>query len=62
MTPANGFNPLRWDCATRGCFNQKCRPKIELFAGCFPDRMSFGDVDAMERSALLLALNLLQNI
>lgn len=47
MTPSNGYNPLRWDCATRGCFNLKRRPKIELFADCFPARMSFGDVDAM---------------
>jgi hypothetical protein len=57
MTPANGFNPLRWDCARRGCFNLKRRPKIELFADCFPGRISFGDVDGIVEvggNALLL--------
>jgi hypothetical protein len=57
MTPANGYNPLRWDCAKRGCFNLKRRPKIELFADCFPGRMSFGDVDGIVEvngNALLL--------
>jgi hypothetical protein len=57
MIPANGFNPLRWDCAKRGCFNLKRRPKIELFADCFPGRMSFGDVDGIVEvagNALLL--------
>lgn len=44
---ANGYNPLRWDCAARGCFNAKKRPKIELFAECFPGRINFGDVDGV---------------
>ncbi|MAG24660.1 hypothetical protein CMI47_03685 [Candidatus Pacearchaeota archaeon] len=43
--PALGFNPMRWDCQTQGCFNKKCRPKIEVFAECFPRRINFGDVD-----------------
>lgn len=43
--PNNGFNPLRWNCERDGCFNIKCRPKIEVFAECFPGRMNFGDVD-----------------
>jgi len=43
----NGANPLRWDCEQRGCFNKKKRPKIEMFAECFPGRISFGDVDGI---------------
>lgn len=57
MTPANGYNPLRWDCGKRGCFNLKRRPKIELFADCFPGRCNFGDVDGIvevKGNALLL--------
>lgn len=43
----NGFNPLRWDCFAegKGCMNRLLRPKIEVFAECFPGRMNFGDVD-----------------
>ena len=41
-----GYNPLRWDCDTRGCFNQFCRPKIERFAACFPGRIAMSDIDA----------------
>lgn len=47
MSVPSGYNPMRWDCNKRGCFNVKQRPKIELFAGCFPGRISFGDVDAI---------------
>ena len=43
----NGFNPMRWDCEKRGCFNVKRRPKIEVFAGCFPGKISFGDIDGI---------------
>ena len=42
-----GFNPLRWDCNKRGCFNIKRRPKIEVFSDCFPGKISFGDVDGI---------------
>jgi hypothetical protein len=42
----DGTNPLRWDCASRGCFNQFCRPKIERFAACFPGRIAMSDIDA----------------
>jgi hypothetical protein len=42
-----GANPLRWDCARQGCFNRKRRPKIEVFAECFPGRINFGDVDGI---------------
>ena len=44
---APGFNPLRWNCSLRGCFNLKRRPKIEVFADCFPRRINFGDVDGI---------------
>jgi hypothetical protein len=43
---SDGTNPLRWDCASRGCFNRLCRPKIELFAACFPGRIAMSDIDA----------------
>ena len=46
MKPA-GFNPLRYDCTVSGCFNKKRRPKIEVFADCFPRRINFGDVDGL---------------
>jgi hypothetical protein len=42
-----GFNPLRWNCDGDGCFNKKRRPKIEVFAVCFPGRINFGDVDGL---------------
>lgn len=42
-----GFNPLRWKCDKDGCFNEKRRPKIEVFADCFPRRINFGDVDGL---------------
>ena len=42
-----GFNPMRWKCAADGCFNEKRRPKIEVFADCFPRRINFGDVDGL---------------
>lgn len=43
----NGYNPMRWDCFKQGCFNQVRRPKIEIFAECFPGRISFGDIDGI---------------
>lgn len=42
-----GYNPMRWDCEKQGCFNKIKRPKIEVFADCFPRRISFGDVDGV---------------
>lgn len=42
-----GYNPLLWDCDEQGCFNKLCRPKIEIFADCFPRRINFGDVDGL---------------
>lgn len=43
---SDGFNPMRWDCSSRGCFNLLCRPKIERFAACFPGRIAMSDIDA----------------
>jgi hypothetical protein len=62
MTPA-GFNPMQRKCTCRcgrvpaGCFNVKLRPKIEVFADCFPGRNNFGDVDGLvERNGAFLLL------
>ena len=43
----NGFNPMRWCCKKDGCFNDLRRPKIEVFAVCFPGRINFGDMDGL---------------
>ncbi|TCZ63908.1 hypothetical protein [Roseicella aquatilis] len=43
---SDGTNPMRWNCAIRGCFNQLRRPKIEHFAACFPGRIAMSDIDA----------------
>jgi hypothetical protein len=43
---SDGTNPMRWDCAARGCFNTLRRPKIERFAACFPRRIAMSDIDA----------------
>lgn len=54
---SNGANPLRWNCDNRGCFNIKKRPKIEMFADCFPGKISMGDIDgAVEINGKLLIL------
>jgi hypothetical protein len=42
----NGFNPMRWVCSERGCYNTKHRPKIEIFAECLPGRIALTDIDA----------------
>ena len=47
MSRDNGANPMRWDCATQGCFNVKKRPKIERFADCLPGRIAFTDIDGI---------------
>lgn len=44
---APGYNPMRWDCEQQGCFNRVKRPKIELFAECFPGNINFGDIDGV---------------
>ena len=46
MLHDSGHNPMRWDCATQGCFNLKKRPKIEIFADCLPGNIAFSDIDA----------------
>lgn len=45
--PANGYNPMRYNCDRSGCFNVKKRPKIEAFADCFPGKINFTDVDGI---------------
>lgn len=44
---AHGYNPMRWSCDERGCYNLKHRPKIEMFADIWPGRISMGDVDGI---------------
>jgi len=36
---------LRWDCEKKGCFNYYNRPRLEIFADCFPGDIAFGDID-----------------
>ena len=43
----NGYNPMRWDCETKGCFNKRKRPKIEVFHHNFPGKINFSDVDGI---------------
>jgi hypothetical protein len=43
----DGFNPMKWNCETQGCFNVKRRPRIEVFHDCFPGKINFGDVDGI---------------
>ena len=45
MSENNGFNPMRWNCKEDGCYNIHQRPKIEVFADCFPGLINFGDID-----------------
>jgi hypothetical protein len=40
-------NGLRWNCEVRGCYNETCRPKLQVFSGCFPRAVNFGDIDGM---------------
>jgi hypothetical protein len=47
MSDARGYNPMRWNCERSGCFNIKCRPKIEMFHDCFPRNINFSDVDGI---------------
>lgn len=47
LDKSGGYNPIRWKCEKQGCFNKKCRPKIEQFSECFPGNINFGDVDGI---------------
>ena len=47
MNKPLGYNPIRWDCASDGCYNKTLRPRIEEFAGCFPGKISMSDVDGV---------------
>ena len=40
MSAVAGYNPLRWNCDDRGCYNVKHRPKIEFFAGALPGKIA----------------------
>lgn len=46
MSTAPGYNPMRWQCDARGCYNQKHRPKIEYFAAALPGKIAMTDIDA----------------
>jgi hypothetical protein len=56
----NGANPMRWDCnrggAGKNCFNVWKRPKLAVFADCFPGKINFGDIDACTEIGGALAL------
>lgn len=41
-----GWNPIRHNCEEQGCWNQVHRPRIELFAGALPRKISMTDLDA----------------
>ena len=47
MNAIQGFNPLRWDCSNKGCYNTSVRPRIENFAQCFPRKIAMTDIDGM---------------
>jgi hypothetical protein len=38
---------MHWDCESQGCFNKVKRPKIEVFADCFPGSIALGDMDGI---------------
>lgn len=40
-------NPMRWKCDALGCYNKLARPKIEVFAECFPGKIAMGDIDGV---------------
>lgn len=38
---------MRWSCASSGCYNETLRPRIEVFAECFPGRIGMSDIDGV---------------
>ena len=57
MEPADGYNPMRWNCDLKGCFQEKGKPKIERFHECFPGKVNFSDIDGItELGGSLLVL------
>jgi hypothetical protein len=40
------FRAMQYDCASKGCFNVKHRPKFGVFADAFPGKISLTDIDA----------------
>lgn len=47
MNRPEGYNPLRWNCTDKGCYNETLRPRIEEFAVCLPGKIAFSDVDGI---------------
>lgn len=48
MKHDDGYNPLNWNCHKEGrCYNIALRPKIEVFADCFPKKIAMSDIDGM---------------
>lgn len=43
---SDGYNPMRYNCESQGCFNVFRRPKIEQFASVLPGRIAMSDIDA----------------
>lgn len=43
----DGSNPMLHRCDIKGCFNIKKRPKIEIFAQCFPKKIGASDIDGV---------------
>lgn len=43
---SEGYNPMRYNCESQGCFNLLQRPKIEQFASVLPGRIAMSDIDA----------------
>tara|TARA_R110000787_G_scaffold160652_6_gene274242 strand:+ start:152 stop:550 length:399 start_codon:yes stop_codon:yes gene_type:complete len=42
-----GYNPIYWKCDEWGCWNVKCRPKLEMLHNCFPGKINYGDNDGL---------------
>lgn len=42
-----GHNPIYWKCGEWGCWNKKCRPKLEVFCDCFKGNINYGDNDGL---------------
>jgi hypothetical protein len=45
MTVLPGYNPIKWDCDQSGCWNIRCRPKIQFFKGALPNKIAMTDID-----------------
>jgi hypothetical protein len=48
VSEANGYRPIRFQCQASGpCWNRMHRPKVEVFAECFPRGIGFSDADGL---------------